>query len=110
MVTGKIKFTQIWKLNLKQKKEIRSQTAGIGFQIKCIFLKGQMPRGGKKINQAWNLEIVPPRAQFTVTRQRPGARFMETDVVKGQVDVKESPSNTSSRGGKGQRGRGPAGS
>lgn len=67
-------------------------------------------RGGGLINQAWNLEIVPPRAQFTVTRQRPGVRFMETDVVKGQVDVKESSSNTSSLGGKGQKGRGPTSS
>ena len=28
----------------KTKKEIRSQTAGIGFQSKCIFLKGQVPK------------------------------------------------------------------
>lgn len=28
----------------KTKKDIRSQTAGIGIQSKCIFLKDQMPK------------------------------------------------------------------
>ena len=107
MVTGKIKFTQNWKSNLKQKKEIRSQTAGIGFQIKCIFLKGQMlPPQKIFFNQAWNLKIVPSSAQFKGIRERPGVKFIETDVVKGQADVRESSSNTSSRGGKGHKGKG----
>ena len=55
-----------------------------------------MPKKKKKINQAWNLAIVPSRAQFKGIRERPGAKFIETDVVKGQADVKESSFNTSS--------------
>lgn len=53
---------------------------------------------------------MPSSAQFKGIRERPGVTFIETDVVKGQADVRESSSNTSSRGGKGHKGRGPTGS